>query len=162
MIIGAALGHVWQRFRGSWCTAPWLHLSHFLALLSLVMACTESPFTAVLFTCHYAKGVSYTFPVYITDWAFVLTVGSALLHIAWESWSVVLAIKRGRFKKRIMGMFSGVLKHSNEAGGQAKGIGSVSHVQGDAEVELGEASIRYKGVGGGGGGASEGPSLPGH
>ena len=112
--IGHVLGHVWQRLRASRFTAPWLNLGHFLALLSLVMACTESPFTAALFTYHYAKGVSYSFPAWITDWAFVLTVGSALLHIAVESWAVVLSIKGRRFKKSIMGMFWGLLSCSTD------------------------------------------------
>ena len=157
MIIAAALGHVWQRFKGSRFTAPWLNLGNFLALLSLVMACMESPFTAVVFTYHYAKGMSYSFPALITNWGFVITVGSALLHIAWESWAVVLAIKAGRLKKSISAMFLGLLKGSTEADVEAKGVAIASNVPGDAELELGEACMRSKNVGVGGAG-TEGPS----
>ena len=161
--IGHALGHVWQRFRSSWFTAPWLNLRHFLALLSLVMACTESPFVAVLFTYHYAQGLSYNFPVLITDWEFVLTVGFALVHIAWEFWAVVLSIKAGRFRKSIRGMFLGLLNLGTKAGDQGKGVASTaSNAHADAELELGEGRMRFKSVKVGGGGSSEGPSPPGH
>ena len=74
--------------------------------------------------------------------------------------SLMLAIKAGRFKRSIMGMLFGVLNHINEAGGQAKGIGSVSHVQGYADVGLGEDRMLSKSVGVGRC-ASEGPFLQG-
>ena len=154
--LGHALGHVWQRFKGSWFTVPWLNLGNFLALLSLVMACTESPFVAVLFTYHYAQGMSYSFPVFITDWEFVLTVGFALLHIAWESWSVVLSIKAGRFKKSIKRMFLGVLNCGTEAEVQPKGVASgASGGHADAELELSDGRMRSKNVGVGGSGSKE-------
>ena len=154
MIIAAAVGHIWQMFKGSSSrfAASWLNLGHFLGLLSFVMACTESPFVAVVFTYHYAKGMSYSFPVLLTDLEFVLTVGSALLHIAVESWAVVISIKKGRFKKSIRGMFFEVLNCSTEAEGQSMGVAAgASSVHADVEVELGEAGMRSKNVGAGAG-----------
>jgi hypothetical protein len=41
----------------------------------------------------------------ITDWGFVFTVGTALLHIVLEAWRLVPFVKQGRFKERMKALF---------------------------------------------------------
>ena len=71
----------------------WLNGPKLSALLSLFVAAIEAPSSAFVFTYQYAKGMSIEFPIAITRWAFVITVGSSLLHIVMEVFGMVQAHK---------------------------------------------------------------------
>jgi hypothetical protein len=126
ILFAASFGRMIKRFEESKWSMRWLHLPRFCSLLSLIMACTESPFSAIVFTYFYAGGMTYRFPTFIKDWTFVLTVGTALLHMVMEFWRLVPFIKSGRFKERMRALFLGVVV-AERVGvqQQAAGIGTL-------------------------------------
>ena len=125
ILFGAALGHISKRCSSkSWASSSWLHIGHFCSLLSLLMACTESPFSAVVFTFNYARGMSYNFPAMINDWGFVFTVGTALLHIVMEVWRIVPFIKQGKLRFRMKAMFLHLVITANSPQKQVSAVTS--------------------------------------
>ena len=117
ILFAASFGRMIGRCRQSNWSMQWLNLPHFCSLLSLIMACTESPFSAVVFTYFYAHGMTAQFPTLIKDWNFVLTVFTALLHMVMEFWRMVPYIKAGRFKQRMRSLFLDVVVAKQVAGG---------------------------------------------
>ena len=125
ILFGAALGHISKRCSSkSWASSSWLHIGRFCSLLSLLMACTESPFSAVVFTFNYARGMSYNFPAMINDWGFVFTVGTALLHIVMEVWRIVPFIKQGKLRFRMKAMFLHLVITANSPQKQVSAVTS--------------------------------------
>jgi hypothetical protein len=125
MLFAASFGRMIKRFEESKWSMRWLHLPRFCSLLSLIMACTESPFSAIVFTYFYAGGMTYQFPTLIKDWNFVLTVGTALLHMVMEFWRLVPFIKSRRFKERMRALFFGVVVAERVGAQQEAGIGTL-------------------------------------
>ena len=109
ILFAASFGRMIGSCGQSKWSMQWLNLPRFCSLLSLIMSCTESPFSAVVFTYFYALGASYQFPTLIKDWNFVLTVGTALLHMLMELWRLMPFIKGGRFKQRMKSLFLDVV-----------------------------------------------------
>jgi hypothetical protein len=110
ILVSAAMGHLSSRWKSSRANrGAWLHIGRFCSFLSLLMSVTESPFSVVVFTFNYIRGASYNFPTLISDWGFVFTVGTALLHIVLEAWRLVPFVKQGRFKERMKDLFLHVI-----------------------------------------------------
>jgi hypothetical protein len=108
ILFGAVVGHLSKRSLRDWTwltTGPWLHVGHLCSLMSLVTACTESPFSAVVFTYNYERGMTYRFPTLLNDKQFLFTVGTSLLHIVMEVWRMVPCIKEGKVKERMRELF---------------------------------------------------------
>lgn len=59
----------------------WLKATNYFLLDSFLGMTIESTFSAAVFTCVYAKGMSYTLPVHVDTRQFLLTVVSSLVHM---------------------------------------------------------------------------------
>ena len=144
ILFAASFGHMIGSCGQSKWGMQWLNLPRFCSLLSLIMACTESPFSAVVFTIFYAQGMSYKFPTLIKDWNFVLTVFTALLHMLMEFWRLMPFIKAKRFKQRMRSLFLDVVVAKQAAGGAAALERVVDVATGmSASAQQGNKSVEY-------------------
>ena len=116
----------------------WFHAMKFCALLYLLVACIEAPFSAVVFTVHYARGMSAAFPTLLTTRTFLITAGSGLLHIALEVWMLAPSIKEGRFKAKVKGLFTKIVQLEDEPTASAtdQGAGKNGGSRSDAHVTV--------------------------
>ena len=105
ILFAAAFGRILKTGQQSRWAMQWLNVARFFSLLSFIMSCTESPFSAVVFTYFYAYGSTAQFPTAIGDGVFVFTVGTALLHMVMEFWRLVPFIKQRKFKARMWSLF---------------------------------------------------------
>ena len=144
ILFGASFGRMIESCQRSKWGMQWLNLARFCSLLSLLMACTESPFSAVVFTYFYAHGMTAQFPTLIKDWNFVLTVFTALLHMVTEFWRMVPFIKAGRFKQRVRSLFLDVVVAKQAADGTVAVEKSVDVAGGmGTAAQQGNKSVEY-------------------
>ena len=103
--------------------ARWFHGIKYCVLLSFLVACIEAPFSAIVFTVHYARGMTADFPIVVSTKAWLLTAGSALLHIALEVFMLAASYKKGTLRSDVQGYFTGMVRVGEQAASAESPVG---------------------------------------
>jgi hypothetical protein len=120
IITHATKGAIWCSGRHSCAMrARWFQSVKHCALLSLLVACIEAPFSAIVFTVHYARGMTAEFPTKLTTQVFLITVVSALLHINLEVLTLAVSYKKGKLRSTLKSLFTDMVVVGEEAAAAA-------------------------------------------
>jgi hypothetical protein len=102
----------------------WFNASKHCVLLGLLVACIEAPFSAIVISYHYARGMTAQFPTVLNTKLWFITVGSALLHIALEVFMLATSFKQGRLRSDLKGFFTKMVEVGEKKALESPGCGT--------------------------------------